>query len=97
MPPTRTPRSVIFPTDRSLWTNYGTEDWRVRKVRATLDGAYAFQPLPTGDYFVVAVRDDPRGSSPDPEWLARISAAATRVSLAAGERRTVALRTAVSK
>lgn len=88
---------VIFPTDRSLWTNYGNDDWRVRWTRASEDGSYGFSRLPAGDYFVVAVRSDRRGGSPDPEWLAQISGGATRVSLGAGERRTVALRSAGSK
>jgi hypothetical protein len=80
---------VVFATDRKYWS---TGSGRVRTTFADGSGTYRVTGLPPGEYFIAAI------ASPDPEvaWteageLEILARSATRVSLAAEERKVVAL------
>lgn len=78
---------VLMPADVRAWIAGGMSPQRVRMTATAAAGDYLMEiPLP-GDYLVVAVPPD---AVPDitPDFVARFSAAAVRVSVALGETRT---------
>jgi hypothetical protein len=84
---------VAFPTERRFWTGAGLRARRKASAPASATGAFSFVNLPAGEYFVAAI---PFGSSDfwqDAQVLEALSRSATRVSFAAGESRTVDVRT----
>ncbi len=82
---------IVFPQDRALWTALTR---RIIGIRPTSDGRYQVKDLPPGDYFVVATPDVERGQWFDLEFLASIQAKAMRITLAAGEQKTLDLKAA---
>ena len=85
---------VIFPSDSNSWRD-GTAFRRLRQTRVTTLGRFELTELPPGDYFVAAVINRWTMDSIDPALLERVIAGATKVSLAEGDQRTVALRSVV--
>jgi hypothetical protein len=81
---------VIFPVDVANWKSVARTARHLQFVR-TGDGGYAFRGLAAGDYYVAAVDDALMGDWPSPELLRKLTGAATRVRVAAGERRVVNL------
>ncbi len=75
---------VAFPTDRSLWTNYGLRPDRLALATISTSGAYSLN-LPAGEYFVVAIDTASAKDWTDPRFLAAASTAATRVTVGWGE------------
>jgi uncharacterized protein (DUF2141 family) len=84
---------LVFPADRSAWTNYGTGSRRIKSVRVNRNGVYAVAPLPAGEYFVAAIKDVDAGAWPDPQLLAKLAAVATRVVVDDGQVRSQDLTT----
>ena len=84
---------TLFPTDPRLWMDYGSGSRRVRAVRTSRSGAYAFGSVAPGDYYVAAIPDERAGDWRDPDFLQALSRSATRISVAEGEQRTQDLRT----
>ena len=82
---------LAFPVDRSWWTDYGLSPRRLREAAVAKNGDYRIPSLPPGDYFVVAVRDDFLNDWHDPAFLDKLSALATRVTIAPGEQKSQAL------
>jgi len=75
---------IAFPAEEAQWKNTGF--WPARMKTATVSGAgaYRFSNLPAGSYLVVAIS---RAFTPvwrDPEFLGRIAASASRVTLSWG-------------
>ena len=78
---------VVFPVDRALWRP-GSR--RIAGVRPSSDGQYVVRRLPPGEYFVVAADGVEPGQWFNREFLESVAGpAATRVTLAAGERKRV--------
>lgn len=84
---------IAFPTDTSAWTDNGISQRRLRTTRASADGSYALPPLPPGEYYVAAVREDSIAEPYDPPLLAALAVRAPRVTLHEGEARMQDLRT----
>ena len=80
---------VLFPADPALWLPRAR---RIQASRPSADGAFAFSPLPAGDYLLAAIDDVEAGEWFDPAFLQRLSPAATRIAVAPGERKTVDVR-----
>jgi hypothetical protein len=78
---------VAFPPDPGQWTRYGSTPARIRPVLSRGSGQYEVTQLPPGDYFVIAVPLDQAEAWREPEFLARASALATRVSIGWGDTR----------
>jgi hypothetical protein len=55
----------------------------------TIDGGYSFRGLAAGEYFVTTVDNSVMGDWPSPELLRKLTGAATRVRVEAGDRRVV--------
>jgi hypothetical protein len=83
---------IVFPTDRAGWINYGARPRRLRSVRVTETGTFTIAGLPPGDYYVAAVRDEAADDWQRPEFLESISAGASRLRLADGDKLTQSLR-----
>ncbi len=81
---------VAFPADYKSWLANGMSPRRVSSSPTSASGTYQLRLGIPGDYFVVAI---PPEVAPDvdPEFIARFSASATRVSIAAGESKTQSL------
>jgi hypothetical protein len=86
---------TLFPTDSRLWTDYGSSPRRIRGVRTSRSGAYAFGSVAPGEYYIAAIPDEKAGDWQDPEFLQVLSRSATRISVADGEQRRQDLRTRV--
>jgi hypothetical protein len=79
-----------MPADVAAWIRSGMSPLRIASTSTSVNGAYQLTvPLP-GDYLVVAI---PPEISPEvtPEFAARFAAGGTRVSLAAGDSKTLPL------
>jgi hypothetical protein len=85
---------IVFPADSNAWREGIFSSRRTRKVHATSAGSYDIATLAPGDYYLAAVSTrlalNWRG---EPEFLERLIAGATRVTLGAQDEKTVPLRT----
>lgn len=79
---------VVFPADPDLWLPFSH---RVGRARADLDGRYRVRGLPPGDYLIVATDEADAIEPLDVVAFERLRAPADRLTLAAGERRTLDL------
>jgi hypothetical protein len=89
-------RVITFPVDPRYWVDFSAYARRIREVVTDRDGAFVLSDLPPGDYFVVAASQAAIDWSV-PRLLERLSAVATRVTLAEGERKSVDLQRAQVK
>ncbi|MGE5833555.1 MAG: carboxypeptidase regulatory-like domain-containing protein [Acidobacteriota bacterium] len=78
---------VVFPADNRSWMNYGLNPRRVRMTRTSKSGAYTFNGLPEGDYFVIAIAEEVASEWQDPRFLEAMSREANRASISEGEKR----------
>lgn len=76
---------VVFSTNRSHWLPASR---RVRLFQPASDGAFEAAGLPAGEYFVVAVASADATDLDDVAFLDQLAAAAFRITLADGERKT---------
>ena len=75
---------VVFPADQSKW---GASSRYIRAQRASATGTFTIRGLPPGDrYLAVALESLDESDVADPEFLARMTPAATRFSVRAGEK-----------
>ncbi len=81
---------MVFPADSRQWVDLSSYSRRIRNTRTGRDGTFTLVDLPAGDYYIVAA---PQASM---DWavaglLQRLSQAATRFTLAEGEKKTMDL------
>jgi hypothetical protein len=86
---------IVFPADSSAWRAGVFSSRRERKVNATSTGSYEVTTLAPGDYHVAAVDTRRALDWQFPEFLERLVAGATTVTLGAEDQRSVSLRTIV--
>jgi hypothetical protein len=79
---------IAFPSDPTLWTNYGITPRNIATAVADTAGAYRFTSLPAGEYFLIAVDEDETLGWQDPKFLEQAQARAARVSIGWGEAKT---------
>jgi len=82
---------IVFPSDKQYWQ---PQSRRIVSVRPGTDGRFTARNLPPGSYMIVAVTDVEPGEWFDPDFLEQLAAAAMRVTLAEGEKKTQNLRIA---
>jgi hypothetical protein len=75
---------VIFPVDRSLWTDYGQSSRRLRSVPADV-GSYSLR-LPPGEYYIAAIPVAIDSLWRAPDVLSRLATTADRLVLVEGDR-----------
>ncbi len=85
------PSVIAFPVDPKRWTNYGLQPTLLRSVEASADGRYEVA-LPAGDFYLAAVDGSLARAWIDPGFLKAAARAATRISLAWGEKKLQDLR-----
>jgi hypothetical protein len=85
---------IAFPAAYDAWLQNGMSPRRTRVANTDRTGAYRLAGLPVGEYLVVAVTDESVSESPDASYFKTLAGVATHVTLAAGEQRTVDLKTA---
>jgi hypothetical protein len=71
---------LVFPYDPADWTAYGPTPRRLRTVRTSTAGTYTVDPLPAGDYYAIALHEEPPDWR-DPSMLETLSRSATRVTV----------------
>jgi hypothetical protein len=84
---------VVFPSDSSAWIDFGSSPRRIRSARTGKDGRYKITGLPPGEYLAVAMRGDAGMDWQNPTFLETVSRAATKITIADGEKKTQDLRT----
>ena len=73
---------LAFAADRNLWGPYTR---RIKAVRPGVDGSFAFQGLPAGDYLLAAITDADPEDWQDPAFLEELLAASVRITLIGGQ------------
>lgn len=73
--------AIAFPSNRPDWINNGVRGRRFQLIRASQTGMYEFRDLPVGEYFLVALSEDPGDDWVDPQLLSRWSADGVRVTV----------------
>ena len=69
-----------------MTTNSGATSRRLRSARTSAQGGYTISNLPPGDYFVLAIDDKAGNNWQDPKRLDAFARAASRVTIAPGEK-----------
>ena len=87
----RTAAVIVFPVQSERWVNFGWDPPQFRTTRASVEGTFTIEDLPAGDYHVIAVDAALINAWLDPKWLATAASLASRVSIAWGDKREVAL------
>jgi hypothetical protein len=91
--PDRNADVIVMPADSQSWKQGVMNARRLRNVRTTTTGAFSLSGLPPGQYLIAAVSDETLGEWQDPKVLEKIAAAATKVTLGDGEKRSEQLTT----
>ena len=84
---------IVFPASRTLWTDYTAPSRKLRISRASGIGAFTFASMPPGDYLAAAISDADAGGFPNPKFLEKLAALATRVTIDRGQSKTQDLTT----
>ena len=84
---------LVFPTDPQTWNSSGSNPRRIKSVRPSKNGHYAFDVLPPGDYLLAAVPDHQAADWRDPRFLETLAPYARQVTIRDGERKTQDVRT----
>jgi hypothetical protein len=72
---------ILFPVDRSQWTNFGLRPSRIQSMTYFGSQGYQLPRVLAGEYYLLAVDAGVQDAWQDPRFLAAASAVATRVSL----------------
>jgi len=82
---------LVFPADRARWVDYGASPRRLAEAAIGRDGSFSLTGLPAGEYLVAAIHDDFLTDWRDPAFLAKVSTSAQRVTIGAGDQRSIGL------
>jgi hypothetical protein len=82
--PLRDAYVIMFPADATVWYS---QSRRIRSFSPSTDGSYSFKNLLPGDYLLAVVDDVEPGEWFDPAFLQRLMPAATKISIAEGEKK----------
>ena len=85
---------IAYPVDSAAWSSSGGLSRRMKTARVAKDGSYTLQPLPAGEYYLVAVQEDQVVDWQDPSLLQALSRVAMTIRLSDGEQKTQPLRSA---
>jgi protocatechuate 3,4-dioxygenase beta subunit len=82
---------LAFPVDRQRWTDHGRSPRLLRSVFTTESGVYTFDHLPPGGYYAIAIEDPGSDDWRDAQTLATLANRAMKLTVVAGEPRTLDL------
>jgi hypothetical protein len=90
---TASPTAVVlaFPVDPKLWSGYGASPRTLKTALTSRTGAYTFEHVPPGEYYVIAIDPAEAEGWQDPARLETLASDATRLTVAA-ESKTLDLR-----
>lgn len=83
--------AVAFPVDSTHWSGYGANPRTVKRATGSRGNAYTFDNLPAGEYFIIAIDGAVADNWTDPQMLERLAPQATKVTINAGEPKTLDL------
>lgn len=83
---------LVFPTDSSAWTGYGSSARKLAITRVSKDGKYRLTNLPAGEYFVAAIPDRLASDWQNPKFLESLATEASRVRVRDADTVTLSLR-----
>ena len=83
----------VFPAEFERWMAGGRQPLKSRTVSAESGSVFRLTGLPIGDYLVIAFAPERAPDLEDDDVVRRLAGRATRLALAAGERKSVALTT----
>jgi hypothetical protein len=75
---------LAFPADRQRWLGYGDSPRTLKTAATTQKGGYAFDHLPSGDYYLIAVEAAEAEGWQDPATLEALSRWASKVTIVSG-------------
>ena len=87
-------RVIVFPADRSAWSDHGPTSQRFQTSRGGCGRLYLRRPA-GGEYFIAAVREEHAIEWLDPKFLDVLSRFATRVTVFEGQSQSVDVRLSV--
>jgi hypothetical protein len=90
-------KAIVFPTDRRQWTVDDGRPMRFASARPNGNGVFTIANLPAGEYFAAAVPDAIGNAWQDSKVLETLARSAARVTVAAGDTRSIDVTTAVVK
>jgi len=79
---------ILFSTNPAQWP---TPSRRILWNRVGSDGGFTIRNIPPGDYNIVSVADVEPGQWTDPAYLQSLTASATKITIAEGEKKTIDL------
>jgi hypothetical protein len=82
---------VVFPANYRDWIDQGMSSRRQRTANAGKGGAFTMTGLPPGDYLIAAVSFEALASPRDPKAFEALARIASRVTLTAGETKSIDL------
>jgi hypothetical protein len=77
---------IVFPADWKSRIETGLNPRRFRRVGVSANGMYDITPLPSGAYYVAAIRETGAGDWMDPKLLEYLGASAAHVQIDDGEK-----------
>jgi hypothetical protein len=80
---------IVFPAERDQRSRYGFTPLRVRSVSAAGATGYAFNNLPAGSYYLIAVEPSQIAAWQDPAFLEKAAALVSPIVLGWGEMKTI--------
>lgn len=80
---------IVFPAERDQWSRYGFTPLRVRSVSAAGATGYAFNNLPAGSYYLIAVEPSQIAAWQDPAFLEKAAALVSPIVLGWGDMNTI--------
>jgi hypothetical protein len=83
---------VVFPAGYREWIAKGMSQRLTRNIRTQAKGAFSIAGLPARDYLIVAIADDQVPDVQNPNVYEALARAATSVTLAEGDTRTLSLK-----
>lgn len=83
---------IVFPAQKSEWSNYGLSPLRIKATRVDNRGAYRMTGLPAGAYLIVAVGETQADGWHDPAFFEAAASLASRLTLAWGRNAALNLR-----
>jgi hypothetical protein len=83
--PSETAVVLVFPVERQWWSGHGSSPRHLKDVMTRGGGVYAFDHLPAGEYYLVAVDGAASDGWQDPKTLEALARRATRVTVPAGQ------------
>jgi hypothetical protein len=82
---------LAFPVDPQRWSGFGSTPRFIKNTPASRTGAYTFEHLPAGDYYLIAVNSAETDGWTDPKTIEGLSRQATKLTVVENQATTLDL------